>query len=201
MTRPDVTVFGAGIFGLSIAWACLKHGASVQVIDPAGPGAGASGGVVGALAPHVPENWNDKKAFQLESLLMARAFWAEIEDVSGIASGYARSGRLQPVQDDRSLHLARERCAGADVLWQGQAIWEVIETPAAGWYPDSPTGFYIHDTLTARLHPRHACRSLAEALDRKGAMLGAEGTPAGKVVHATGVTGLEQLSQALGRTV
>ena len=39
----DVTVLGAGIFGLSVAWACLKKGARVRVIDPAGPGAGASG--------------------------------------------------------------------------------------------------------------------------------------------------------------
>ncbi|WP_412509844.1 FAD-dependent oxidoreductase, partial [Roseovarius sp. SYSU LYC5161] len=60
----DITVMGAGIFGLSCAWCCLKRGARVRVIDPGGPGAGASGGIVGALAPHVPENWNDKKAFQ-----------------------------------------------------------------------------------------------------------------------------------------
>ncbi|HIF77741.1 MAG TPA: FAD-binding oxidoreductase, partial [Sulfitobacter sp.] len=62
----DVTVRGAGIFGLSVAWACALRGASVQVVDPAGPAAGASGGIVGALAPHVPENWNAKKAFQLD---------------------------------------------------------------------------------------------------------------------------------------
>ena len=62
------------------------------MIDPAGPGAGASGGIVGALAPHVPENWNDKKAFQLDSLLMAEAFWAEVADAGGGAPGYARLG-------------------------------------------------------------------------------------------------------------
>lgn len=58
----EITVRGAGIFGLSIAWACLQRGATVQVIDPFGPAAGASGGVVGALAPHVPENWNIKNS-------------------------------------------------------------------------------------------------------------------------------------------
>ena len=46
----DVTVRGAGIFGLSVAWACVLRGASVRVVDPAGPAAGASGGIVGALA-------------------------------------------------------------------------------------------------------------------------------------------------------
>ena len=71
MASVDLTVMGAGIFGLSIAWEATQRGARVRVIDPHGAGAGASGGLVGALAPHVPENWNPKKAFQLDSLLMA----------------------------------------------------------------------------------------------------------------------------------
>ena len=71
----EVTIYGAGIFGLSIAFTCLRRGAKVRVIDPNGPGAGASGGIVGALAPHVPENWNEKKAFLFESLVMAGSFW------------------------------------------------------------------------------------------------------------------------------
>ena len=76
-------MLGAGAFGLSIAWVCVQRGARVRVIDPNGVAAGSSGGIVGALAPHTPENWNDKKQFQLESLLMAGRFWAEVEDASG----------------------------------------------------------------------------------------------------------------------
>ena len=86
MAMAEITIYGAGIFGLSIAWSCQSRGARVQVIDPSGPGAGASGGIVGALAPHVPENWNDKKAFQLDSLLMAENTsvnnWQKCEDDS-----------------------------------------------------------------------------------------------------------------------
>jgi len=74
--RYDVTVLGAGIFGLATAWACAARGAKVQVIDPNGIGAGSSSGVVGALAPHVPEQWNAKKQFQFEALDGAAAFWA-----------------------------------------------------------------------------------------------------------------------------
>ena len=70
----EVTIRGAGIFGLSIAWECARRGAKVTVVDPHGVAAGSSGGIVGALAPHVPENWNSKKAFQFESLIMAEAF-------------------------------------------------------------------------------------------------------------------------------
>ena len=98
----DVTIRGAGIFGLSIAWACAKRGARVRVIETIRPGAGSSGGPVGALSPHVPEAWNAKKAFQLESLVMAGDWWAEVEAASGLPSGYARLGRLQPAQFQRA---------------------------------------------------------------------------------------------------
>ncbi|MDX2484824.1 MAG: NAD(P)-binding protein, partial [Pseudodonghicola sp.] len=39
MAMADLTVRGAGVFGLSIAWICARRGARVQVIDPFGPGA------------------------------------------------------------------------------------------------------------------------------------------------------------------
>ena len=113
----DVTILGAGIFGLSIAWMCQKKGARVRVIDPDGVGAGASGGIVGALAPHVPENWNEKKAFQFESLIFASDFWAEVAAASGVSPGYARLGRLQPIPDDHALALAHRRAKTATKLW------------------------------------------------------------------------------------
>ncbi|MCB1338744.1 MAG: FAD-binding oxidoreductase, partial [Maritimibacter sp.] len=103
----DVTIRGAGVFGLAVAWACLGRGARVRVVDPSGPGAGASGGLVGALAPHVPEQWNEKKAFQFAALDMAADFWAEVAEVSGRDPGYRRSGRLQPIADAAALALAR----------------------------------------------------------------------------------------------
>ena len=70
MASVDVTVRGAGVFGLSVAWACARRGARVRVVEPVGVGAGASGGVTGALAPHVPEGWNTPKAFQLQLSLI-----------------------------------------------------------------------------------------------------------------------------------
>jgi glycine oxidase len=65
MARPELTVRGGGIFGLSIAWEAASRGARVRLIETASIGAGSSGGIVGALAPHTPEQWNEKKAFQL----------------------------------------------------------------------------------------------------------------------------------------
>lgn len=198
----DVTVMGAGAFGLSVAWACAKRGAKVRVIDPGGVAAGSSGGLVGALAPHTPENWNDKKEFQFESLIMSEAFWQDVEEISGQSSGYGRTGRLQPITDDRTLELARRREEGAKDLWRGLASWQVVEqSDFAEWAPQSPTGLLIYDTLTARMHPRRACGALAEALRQQGAEVCLDGKATGKVVWATGWQGLMQLTKTMGRTV
>ncbi|KUJ76535.1 oxidoreductase [Ruegeria marisrubri] len=198
----DVTVRGAGIFGLSIAWTCARRGARVRVIDPFGPGAGSSGGLVGALAPHVPENWNAKKAFQFESLIMAEAFWKQVEATGGVSPGYGRLGRLQPIADARALELARQREETARELWQGKAEWRVVpEDEVGAWCPPSATGHVIHDTLSARMHPRRAGAALVAALAVMGVEVQAEAEHAGRVVHATGVAGLEEISRALGRTV
>lgn len=196
MAMPDITVVGAGAFGLSCAWACLQRGARVRVIEKRRVGAGSSGGVVGALAPHVPENWNEKKAFQLESLLMAEAFWAEVDATSGLTSGYARLGRLQPVLDDRALDLAYARAEGAKALWQGRAIWEVVES-SGDWVPPSPTGKLIRDTLSARINPATACASLAAAIRTECGVIdeGVTEVPSGPVIHATGYEGLLSLSE------
>lgn len=198
----DVTVRGAGIFGLSIAWACARRGAAVQVVDPFGAGAGSSGGLVGALAPHVPENWNPKKQFQLESLLMATDFWATVEAAGGVSAGYGRTGRLQPINDARALELARGREVSARTLWQDAAEWRVVAADSLGpWGPPSATGHVIHDTLSARMHPRRACAALVAALAVMGVEIQSEAPDQGKVLHAKGYAGLLELNSEIGKTI
>ena len=201
MTRPDLTVRGAGIFGLAIAWEAARRGAFVRVIEAVAVGAGSSGGIVGALSPHVPENWNEKKAFQLDSLLMAQGFWTGVESVSGLSSGYARCGRLQPLTDDDAVARARARGEEAQLLWQGQAVWQVQAATGAAWEPHSPSGLLIHDDLSARLHPRLAAEALVAAIRATGGeVLVGTGDEAGPVIWATGYAGLLALNADLGRT-
>jgi glycine oxidase len=176
-------VRGAGIFGLSIAWVLTQRGARVQVIDPFGPAAGASGGIVGALAPHVPENWNPKKQFQLESLLMAADFWLQVEQAGGRCAGYARSGRVQPIANEAALALAHGRADTAKALWGDAAHWIVRRIANPDWCALSDTGFEIFDTLSGRIHPQQACMALVAAL------------------QATGVAGLEALNATRTRMV
>ncbi|WP_106204728.1 NAD(P)/FAD-dependent oxidoreductase [Aliiruegeria haliotis] len=203
MARIDVTVRGGGIFGLACAWEMCRRGANVRLIERERIGAGSSGGLVGALAPHVPENWNPKKAFQFESLIMAERFWAEVAAVSGRDPGYLRSGRLQPILDDAALDRSEARGREAAELWQGKAIWSVV--PAADyadWLLPGPTGKLIHETLSARLHPRQAAAALVAAIEaRGGEVVFGDAEDEGSVVWAIGHRGLEELSVALGKTI
>ncbi|MGH1369674.1 MAG: NAD(P)/FAD-dependent oxidoreductase [Maritimibacter sp.] len=196
----DVTIRGAGAFGLSIAFVMAQRGVKVRVVDPNGPGGGASGGIVGALAPHAPENWIAKKAFQFDSLDKAEAFWRSVEAIGGTSSGYGRTGRLQAIDDEHALKFALEREENAKSLWQGRYHWNVIKSPGA-WAPISPTGYFIHDTLTARMFPRRACAALAAAIIALGGEITTDARDQGPVVWATGAAGLVDLSQDIGQTV
>jgi glycine/D-amino acid oxidase-like deaminating enzyme len=205
MAIADVTVLGGGIFGLSVAWACARRGARVRLVEKRRIGAGASGGVVGALAPHTPDGWNAKKRFQFGSLVGAADYWRAVAEAGGVDAGYARAGRLQPLADARAVALARAREAEAARNWQGRAAWRVIPAAGAGdWAPASPSGFLVHDTLSARLSPAGACRALAAALVAAGATIETGDAPpadGGAVVLATGHEGLAALGAELGRPV
>jgi glycine oxidase len=191
----DVTVYGAGLFGLSAAWACLARGARVTVVDPAGVAAGASGGLVGALAPHAPENWSPTKQFQFEALTMAEGFWAKVAGASGIDPGHARCGRLQPIADAAALERNRARADGAAMHWQGRAEWRVVRATGAPWEPASPTGWLVEDTLTGRVSPRAACAALAGAIRAQGGTILVEAPAApGLQIWATGWRGLQSLA-------
>ncbi len=204
MTMPDVTIMGAGVFGLALALVAARRGARVRVCERAQPGAGASGGVVGALAPHVPENWNAKKALQFEALRTAPAFWAGVAAQGGQDPGYARLGRVQPLPA-AAVDRARARADTAATLWQGEARWRVLDAAQApGLAVAAPSGLVVHDTLSARLHPRRATAALAAAAHAAGADIAQASTPGpapGRVVWATGHAGLAELSRALGRQV
>lgn len=201
MASVDISIRGAGIFGLTIAWECVQRGAKVELVDPVGAGAGASGGIVGALAPHVPENWNPKKQFQFESLLYARVFWPAIAAASGHDPGYVQSGRVQPLATEAAVELAKARAVSARQLWQGVADW-TITREAEGWQMAGSNLAYVKDTLSAHIHPKRACLALEAALRICGVDVVPEAlAKTASTVWATGAAGLDQIGQALQANV
>lgn len=197
----DVTVRGGGIFGLSIAWACLRRGARVRLVETVRIGAGASGGVVGALSPFAPGRWDEGKAFQLEALELAPSWWAEVTAVSGLATGYGRVGRLQPLADAAAVAAARATGEAAARHW-GPGLWRLVPVTGAAWEPVSPSGWLVEDRLSARLHPRLAVAALVAVFQAMGGeVVPGEAPDQGAVVWATGAAGLAALSADLGREV
>ena len=186
----DITIRGAGIFGLAIAWACTRRGAQVTVVDPGGIGAGASGGLVGALAPHVPDPWDEVRQAQFEALVMAPDWWGAVADAGGLDPLYARTGRLQPLADPAAVGRARDRAQAAARHWGEAARWEVVPVPDGPWSVAAPTGLVIRDTLSARIAPRAALAALAAAIRAGGGRIVTDAPDTGPTVWAAGAADL-----------
>ncbi|QPH53860.1 NAD(P)/FAD-dependent oxidoreductase [Pontivivens ytuae] len=215
--RAEILVIGAGVFGLWTALRARQAGHDVLVVEagPA-PGHGASGGLVGALAPHMPERWNAKKQFQLEALLALGPALAEVERLSGLPTGYGRIGRLVPLATEAARMRAGERAVEAAERWGDAARLEVLPGDA---YPRwlsveaAPQGI-AYDTLTGRLNPAATCAALAGAFLALGGRLevarpvtevapGRVETSSGpilaeRIVVAAGVAGFDLLAPLVG---
>lgn len=201
----SITVIGAGIAGLSVAWEITRRGHAVRVLEARHIAAGSSGGTVGALAPHAPESWNVKKQVQLDSLLAAEGFWRQVAETGGVDPGYGRTGRIQPTSRT-DLDRLRHRIEGAERHWHGAARMWLTQSPETPLVPDSPDGWWLMDDLTARLSPRRACEALAAAITARGGKIvtGQHVTPpavATPAIWATGAAGLESLSADTGRKI
>ncbi len=186
----EITVAGGGIFGLACAWELTRRGRKVRLFEADRIGAGASGGHVGALAPHAPENWNDKKQVQLDALVAATDWWAEVGAAGGVDPGYARTGRIQPVAPGAEARMA-ERIGAARAHWPQWAGMELTERPQAALVPVSPSGLWLVDRLTARISPRRAGAALAAAIRAQGGeIVEGQAAPDASAIWATGAAGL-----------
>ena len=165
---PDVLVIGAGIFGLSVAWSCRKAGLSVRVLEAHHPGAGASGGIVGALTPHAPGRWRPMMAFQFRALLSLPDRIAEIEAATGRDCGYARTGRLTPLPTEKTRAGAERDLAAAPETWGTAASYEILDSlpPEAQGRLSSRMAAHgvVCDTVSARVWPRGYVEALKAAL-------------------------------------
>lgn len=160
---PDIAVIGAGVFGLSVALAACRAGLSVRLIEARHPGAGSSGGPVGALAPHGQgKGW--LPAFQHEALTGLPDYATALRDLSGRDPGYARTGRLAALTDQRAVERAREDAAALNNRW-GPGSAEVRTAPGGTF--DSVTAV-LADRVTARLTPALWLDAHVAALARLG---------------------------------
>lgn len=166
----DAIVVGAGVFGLSVAFELVRAGGCVLVLDCAAPGGGASGGPVGALAPHPPDAWSAKKAFQRDTLLAAEAWWRAVAEASRVDPSYRRIGRLMPLRTPAERSRAERRRASAAAHWPEGIDWQIVEPDAASpWIaPEACPEGAVRETLTARIAPARALVALQTAVEFGG---------------------------------
>jgi glycine oxidase len=92
----DLLVVGAGAIGLASAWRAAQRGASVVVLDRAGPGAGASTAAAGLISPSDPHEWEgDLGRVNLAAMAGWERFAEEVAEAARSDPGYARTGSLR----------------------------------------------------------------------------------------------------------
>jgi glycine oxidase len=124
-TRYDAVVIGAGIIGLASAWRARRRGLSVLVVDRAPePGAAASGVAAGMLAPVTEADFGEEGPLRVNLAGRERwpAFAAELEELSGLPTGYRETGALVVAADRDDAEALRrlhdfQRALGLDAEW------------------------------------------------------------------------------------
>jgi glycine oxidase len=159
-SSQDVLIAGGGIMGLWAALEADRAGLKTLLID-AGPLAGrASGGLLGALMPHMPDRWNAKKQLQFDALLSLEREIRNLEAETGLSAGYRRAGRLIPLPKPHLRKIAERHRTEAETNWNQQGVrfaWDVIEQSSYGdgWPASDVTGAgLVSDTFAARVSPR-----------------------------------------------
>jgi glycine oxidase len=124
-TSYDAVVIGAGLIGLASARRAAERGLSVLVVDRAEePGAGASFVAAGMLAPVTEADFGEQGILELALAARERwpAFAAQLEERTGLPTGYRESGALVVAADrDDAEELQRlhefQRSLGLDAEW------------------------------------------------------------------------------------
>ncbi|MCK7616004.1 NAD(P)/FAD-dependent oxidoreductase [Roseibium sediminicola] len=178
----DLAISGAGIFGLSVAYAAIKAGLSVVVLEKAHVGAGSSGGVLGALMPHMPARWNPKKEFQFQALACLEDRVRRLEAETGHDCGYARCGRILPLTTTDKLEHHLERAQESKLRWHPEKTGFSYVVEPVGSRSDwlsanaAPHGI-VYESLAARISPRAYLAALAGYFRGHGTLVeGAEVT-------------------------
>lgn len=167
----DVLIVGGGIMGLWAAVLADRAGLKTLLVERETLGAGASGGVLGALMPHIPDRWDEKKQFQFDALVSLETEIARVEAETGLSAGYRRCGRLIPLAKPHLHTIALRHRQDAGLHWQspgGDYHWHVHDTaPAKDWLdPAFAASGVVLETLAARVSPRHLIAMLGARLEQ-----------------------------------
>ncbi|GAA3084859.1 FAD-binding oxidoreductase [Rhizobium viscosum] len=202
----DLLIVGGGIMGLWAAVHAERRGIKTLLADAGHLGSGASGGLLGALMPHMPDRWSEKKQFQFDALVSLEAEIAAIEEATGLSAGYRRSGRLIPLPKPHLRKIALGHSADAEVHWKAgerRFHWHVLDRPPGeGWIdPAAGESGFVHDTLAARVAPRSLIAALKAFLREARHVRVSEQTEIADLDPARGTASLDGGTIFFGRCI
>ena len=188
--RPDLLVVGGGIIGLAVAWRSAQRGLGVTVVDPA-PGGGAAQVAAGMLAPVTELQYGEEALLELGLASNARyaRFAAELEEASGLSTGYRACGTLAVALDSddreelRELHAFHQRLGLASHWLTGRECRRLEPMLAPGVRGG------LHVTDDHQVDGRRLAAALVEACRRAGVALRRAGA-AELLTGPDGVTGV-----------
>ncbi|MCX5213416.1 glycine oxidase ThiO [Kitasatospora sp. NBC_00240] len=168
----DVLVVGGGIIGLAVAWRARQRGLGVVVVDPA-PGGGAAQVAAGMLAPVTELQYGEEPLLKLGMASNERypAFATELEEASGLSTGYRACGTLAVALDSddreelRELHAFHGRL-GLDSAWLTGRECRKLEPMLA---PGVRGGLHVTDDH--QVDGRRLAAALVAACERAGVLL------------------------------
>jgi glycine oxidase len=166
----DAVIVGGGTIGLACAWRAARRGLRVRVLERDVPGAGATHVAAGMLAPVGEANWGEDALVRI-ALASARdwsGFAAELEQDSGLPSGYEPRGALHVALDRDEAEELRRRydlMASLDlgVEWLRPSGCRALE---AGLSPSVAAG--VHLPGEAAVDPRLLVPALVAAVEGAG---------------------------------
>jgi glycine oxidase len=183
-------VLGGGIIGLAVAWRARQRGLSVLLVERDGIGHGASPVAAGMLAPVSEVAFGDSGAGALRLALRSAELWPgfadELQDLTGLALGFRRTGTMMVARDGDEARELERQLAYRESL--GLRALRLRPSEAREREPAlAPTvrmAMEVPDDHS--LDPRLALRALRCACERDGVQIEEHAGAGSTLLHPTG---------------
>jgi glycine oxidase len=118
MESPRVTIAGAGVIGMSLAYELSGRGARVTVLERGEPGREASWAGAGILSPASASAREPLDRLRAHSLERMARWSRELQRATGIDNGFRRSGALELASTPEEVAALREAAS----RWRAQGV-------------------------------------------------------------------------------
>jgi D-amino-acid dehydrogenase len=166
----DLVIVGGGIVGAAAAYEAARAGATTVLIDREDPGRATDAGA-GILSPETTGNPDDDwYTFALAAAEHYRRLVPELEDATGLPTGYAPCGALCLALHRDEMPWYQERVELA--ARRGAPLLEItIDEAVARFPPLRPMAAALYNSSAARIDGRSMARALRAAAAGAGASL------------------------------